>query len=478
MLTLGGYTLVSTAVLLIKNLAMGKTLFVVSDLHLGGADGFQICPAEGRERLVQFIDWVAGQKREGTEIQLVLNGDIVDLLAEEDESGGFSAFVVNEDKARRKLMRIVKECESVFAALRRFAAAGNRLTLLIGNHDVELSLPSVRRDFLSLFGEARIEYLYDNEAYSIGSVLIEHGNRYDAWNMVNHGELRQVRSKLSRSEMPRKFAAQPGSELVARVMNPVKKKFSFVDLLKPETGGVLPILAVLDPGLWREVSATMRQLVTTWYRGQFTEAGLPARADYVAASFPDKEAVAHNQELPESLCAGLDAADAVLAEVLPRSAQVSLAKDIAVAGLLKAFRSWRSKADITFSVEHEDEEYLKPAREHAKHFRVVVFGHTHLPKRIDLGGGALYLNTGTWADVMRIPAAVYGGDEVAGAQVLKLFLDDVEKNNITGFRRQIATFARIELDTDDQLMSADVLFFDDNGRVTPISTAGMCERLA
>ncbi len=456
---------------------MGKTLFVISDLHLGGAEGFQICPAEGRERLVRFIDWVAGQNREDTEIQLVLNGDIVDFLAEEDEAGGFSAFVVDEGKARRKLTRIAEEYEPVLAALRRFAAAGNQLTLLIGNHDLELSLPSVRRDFLALLGEARIEYIYDNEAYSIGPVLIEHGNRYDAWNMVNHGELRQVRSKLSRSETPSVFAAQPGSELVARVMNPVKKKFSFVDLLKPETGGVLPILAVLDPGLWREAGPAMRQRVTAWYRGRFTKEGLPERADYIAASFPDIVITTQSQELPENLRAGLDAADAALADSLLRGAQVSLTKDIAVAGLLKAFRSWRSKADITFSVEHEDDEYLKPAQVHAKHFRVVVFGHTHLPKRIDLGGGALYLNTGTWADVMRIPAAVYEGDEVAGAQALMRFLDDVEKNNITEFRRQISTFARIDLDADEQLKSADVLFFDDNGRTEPISTAGMCERL-
>lgn len=457
---------------------MKKTVFVISDLHLGGAEGFQICSAEGRGRLTQFIDWVAAQRCDDTEIQLVLNGDIVDFLAEEDEAGGFSAFVIDESKARRKLKRIEEECESVLAALRRFAAAGNKLTLLIGNHDVELSLPAVRRAFLSLLGEARIEFLYDNEAYSIGPVLIEHGNRYDAWNMVNHDELRQVRSQLSRAETPTTFAAQPGSELVARVMNPVKKKFSFVDLLKPETGGVVPILAVLDPGLWREAGTSMRQSVAAWYRGRFNEEGLPERSDYVAASFPDKVPSTQSHELPENLRAGLDAADATLADALPHNGQVGRAKDVAIAGLLKAFRSWRGKADLTFSVEHEDDEYLKPAREHAKHFRVVVFGHTHLAKRIDLGSDALYLNTGAWADVMRIPAVVYEGDEVAGAQALTRFLEDVEKNNIDGFRRQIATFACIELDVDEQLQSADVLFFDADGRTEPISTAGMWERLA
>lgn len=453
---------------------MGKTLFVISDLHLGGAEGFQMCPAAGRARLARFIDWVTAQKRDGAEIHLVLNGDIVDFLAEEDEAG-FTAFVVDEKKARRKLTRIAEECELVLAALRRFTATGNRLTLLIGNHDIELSLPAVRRHFLGLLGEGRIEYLYDNEAFAVGPVLIEHGNRYDGWNMVNHGELRQIRSRLSRGEKPGAFAAQPGSELVARVMNPVKKKFAFVDLLKPEGGAVVPILAVLDPGLWQEAGIAMRESAAAWYRGRFSEEGLPDRADYVAA---EKTSKAQIRPLPEYLRTVLDEADKAAADALPRGGQVGQTKDVAVALLLKKFRDWRRRADVTFGIEHEDEAYLKPARELAKRFRVVVFGHTHLAKRIDLGGGALYLNTGTWADVMRIPAAVYEGDEAAGVQALKRFLDDVEKNNIAGFRRQVATFARIELDGNEGLQSAGVFFFDDDGGTAPISNAGMRERLA
>ncbi|MFN0041082.1 MAG: metallophosphoesterase [Burkholderiales bacterium] len=453
---------------------MGKTLFVISDLHLGGAEGFQMCSSAGRARLARFIDWAASQKGNGVEPHLVLNGDIVDFLAEEDETG-FTAFVVDEKIARRKLTRIAEVCEEVFAAVRRFTAAGNRLTLLIGNHDVELSLPAVRRHFLGLFGDGRVEYLYDNEAFTVGPVLIEHGNRYDGWNMVNHGELRQIRSQLSRGEKPRVFSAQPGSELVARIMNPVKKQFAFVDLLKPETGGVLPILAVLNPGLWQEMGIAMRERAAAWYRGWFTEEGLPERADYVAAR---KGPITQAQLIPENLRTGFDEADKAAAEALPRGGQVGRVKDVAVGVLLKKFRDWRGKADLTFRVDYEDAEYLKPAREHAQLFRVVVFGHTHLAKRIDLGNGRLYLNTGTWADIMRIPAAVYEGDEGAGVQALTRFLDDVEKNNITGFRRQVATFARIDLDESEQLQSADVFFFDDNGHSERLSDAGIQERLA
>lgn len=458
---------------------MKRAIFVISDLHLGGAEGFQMCPSAGRERLARFVQWVCGQKQEGTELQLVLNGDIMDFLAEEDDAGGFSSFVVDERQALRKLTRIADMCEPILTALRHFVAAGNRLTLLIGNHDLELSLPAIRRHFLGLLGDGRIEYLYDNEAYTIGPVLIEHGNRYDGWNMVSHGELRQIRSQLSRSETPSPFAAQPGSELVAQVMNPIKKKYAFVDLLKPETGGVVPILAVLDPALWRGVGTAVRQGITAWYRGSFTEEGRPERADYVAGASSKAGPETRGQALPENLRTGLDAADAAASGALSSGGgYVSGVRDIATSALLKAFRAWRSKADIVFSVEHEEDEYLKPARAHAKNYRVVVFGHTHLAKRINLDGGTVYLNTGTWADVMRIPRAVYDGDEIAGEDALRRFLDDVENNRVTAYRRQVATFARVDLDADERLLKADVFFFDDDGGATPISTEGMQERLA
>lgn len=457
---------------------MQKSLFVISDLHLGGAAGFQLCSTAGRARLARFIDWVSDQKRADAEVHLVLNGDIVDFLAEMDEAGGYSAFVVDENRARRKLTRIADGCDPVFAALRHFTARSNRLTLLIGNHDVELCLPAVRGYFLGLLGEGRIEYLYDNEAYTVGPVLIEHGNRYDGWNMVNHGELRQIRSRLSRREAVREFSAQPGSELVARVMNPIKERFAFVDLLKPETGGVLPILAVLNPGLWQEAGTALRERAAAWYRGQFSSEGTPVRSDYVGAYAASQATAPRTDVLPEDLRNWFDAADTAAESALPSGGEVRGVRSIAVAVLLKAIRAWRGRADQTFSIEHEDDEYLIPARTLAMRFPVVIFGHTHLAKRIDLGNGALYLNAGTWADIMRMPSAVYDGDEAAGTEALKRFLDDVESNNIAGFRRQIATFARIELDANENIESADVYFFDDDARAVPISNAGMSERMA
>ena len=309
---------------------MDKTLFVISDLHLGGAEGFQMCSTEGRARLVRFIDWAVEQKRDGDELQLVLNGDIVDFLAEKDEAGGFSAFVIDEDKARRKLTRIAEGCEPVFAALRRFAIAGNWLTLLIGNHDVELSLPSVA-DFLSVLGEGHIEYLYDNEAYTIGPVLIEHGNRYDAWNMVNHGELRQVRSRLS-ARSTRQVLRTAGQRTRGACHEPGQNE---IHLRRPaqardwrrgtDLGGARP--RAVAGGGYRDA-----RRAAAWYRGQFKNEGAPERGDYVAAAASAQTATTEITVLPEGLRAWLDAADAAAADALPHSGEVGRLKVVAVAG--------------------------------------------------------------------------------------------------------------------------------------------------
>ncbi|HEX2447171.1 MAG TPA: metallophosphoesterase [Methyloceanibacter sp.] len=456
---------------------MATRVFVISDLHLGGGEGFQMCSAAGRARLARFIEWVAAQKQEVADLWLVLNGDVVDFLAETDDAGGFSAFNVDQAQAVRKLTRIAESCEDFFAALKKYVKTGAKLTVLLGNHDVELSLPAVRTEFLSRLGGGDVEFLYDNEAFSIGPVLIEHGNRYDDWNMVNHNQLREIRSRLSRREASRAFAAQPGSELVAQLMNPLKKKFAFVDLLKPETGAVVPILAVLNPTLWMKTAPALKRGVLAWHRGRFTEEGTPEQDDYVAGEVDSQ----HGQpvpDLPETLSKPFAEATALIADLPPASDEISFVDDVAIPALLEAFRRWRSSADLAFNINHEDGTYLEKAQILANRgFKVVIFGHTHHAKRIDLEGGAVYLNTGTWADLMRLPPSVYAGSQAEGAKALKEFLQRVKANDINAFRRQVATFARIDLDARRKLEHAGTYFFDADGKTSPISTQGVEARL-
>jgi len=87
-------------------------LYVISDLHLAGAKGFQIFGSTNE--LAAFIDWI--RDRPAAKIALVINGDTVDFLAE-NGSKYFDPHGANE-----KLDRIVRDdsFKPVFDALTQF----------------------------------------------------------------------------------------------------------------------------------------------------------------------------------------------------------------------------------------------------------------------------------------------------------------------------------------------------------------------
>jgi hypothetical protein len=76
------------------------------------------------------------------------------------------------------------------------------------------------------------------------SALIEHDNRFDTWNAVPHGALHRVRSQSRHADVTPVLPAA-GSRTVIDVLNPWKRRYSFIELLKPETASTLPIAAAL-----------------------------------------------------------------------------------------------------------------------------------------------------------------------------------------------------------------------------------------
>ena len=127
-------------------------LFVISDLHLGGrphtdsgAMGSQICQAY--PELTSFIDFVCEQATGPESVELVINGDIVDFLMEDDygDANAASPWISDESLVLEKLKLIIDRTRSgtpygPFDAMAALLAAGQNLTFLLGNHDVELSL--------------------------------------------------------------------------------------------------------------------------------------------------------------------------------------------------------------------------------------------------------------------------------------------------------------------------------------------------
>jgi UDP-2,3-diacylglucosamine pyrophosphatase LpxH len=446
-----------------------ESLFVISDLHLGGDTGFQMCTARGRRRLAAFIRAIPVQLTPGQQAHLVLAGDIVDFLAEKP----FAAFTSDDELATHKLARLMDHGDTadVWAALREFVSAGHALTLLLGNHDLELSLPGPRRLLHQTIGHRGVEFLYDNQAFIRGPVLIEHGNRYDDWNVVPHDSLRAVRSALSRREPPPPMRTVPGSELVVGVMNDLKRQYAFIDLLKPENEAAIPLLAVLEPALFRklkEVSRVARQAARTWIRRD--DSGAPEDRELIAARAegPESQRLREARELLGDSEEEIGAREHMQSWWHVYQAGQADERREQLRRLRKALQIYAHAQYETFAVDMESPRYRKPAEAlAARGFRVVVFGHTHLVKRVKLPGDALYLNTGTWAELMRIPDEVLS-NTAAGDSVLEAFVEALADNRLDPWRRLVPTFARIDLEG-DTLLSADVFVFEENGQVRTVS---------
>ncbi len=145
---------------------MKSRVLVISDLHLGGAPaskgqvGFQMCPPAGQQRLADFFDWAAGQARvEGpATLNLVLNGDIVDFLAEPDESGNFSALTTTKSWRAPSWKRCFARRTWCGKRLGAISLRAAKLILLLGNHDVELTLPirAAKADGQARCGQHRV----------------------------------------------------------------------------------------------------------------------------------------------------------------------------------------------------------------------------------------------------------------------------------------------------------------------------------
>jgi len=451
---------------------MDRTVFVISDLHIGG-DVDETNTSRGF-RLLTHVDvltaFVRGLAERTEHTELVINGDFVDFLAETDNDG-WLPFVFDADIAARRLTRIIERDKAFFQALRDLLTQGHQLTVLLGNHDVELALPEVRRTLerhLEVKPTSPFKFIYDGEAYTIGDAIVEHGNDYDEWNWVEHDKLLPIRKAQSCAiPLPNHdFKAPLGSQLVAKHMNPLKKSgYPWIDLLKPENETVIPLLLALDPGLRSQI----------WEINKLNRAaaGQAEKMQSLRVTVGDIAAQSEMTPSPDEfllreLSKVMSAQDArwFLDEVIKQEPPPSTSGDIASGGpskstllrlmiqnkdedfaqripiLRKAFAVLKGHA--TFSREKEtDARIERAARTHGKNgFKWVLFGHTHLAKNLKLDGYTTYLNTGTWADLIELPDHILGNDE-ASEVAFHSFIKDMASENYIKWVKFVPTYVRM-----------------------------------
>ena len=430
-----------------------EELQVVSDLHLGGKPGFQIFASTAE--LVWLIDSVAQSPAPGL-AALVVNGDFIDFLAEEPALG-FDA-----DGVLTKIDRVLADPSfaPVFAAFARLLATERRLLVInLGNHDIELALPWAREHLArALAGNnpaarARLLLVTDGTGFrcqvGTASVLCLHGNEVDSWNVTDHEKLRRIGRDTQLGLAPEPWMPNAGSQLVVEVMNQVKARYPFVDLLKPETEGVVPILAALNPQLLRKLQdltgiAQRKAVDQLRMRAGFLSADGDGSAN--AAGAAPAHGAAHDLPTVPSPPAfgasgllggtGRGADAAAPPDAPPGSAAALLARAEAAylqgvtpislvqgnaseqLGPLAAAWDWltgKPRAEVlrealefldkdrSFDPTAPDDTYKAIDALVSPDVDLVLTGHTHLERSLPRQrGGGHYFNSGTWARLMRI----------------------------------------------------------------------------
>jgi len=237
---------------------MGKkkdTLIVISDLHL--SDGFnEETKRYSREEdfffdneFKRFLECL--EKENQGNNHLIINGDLFDFL---QVNGDFAKRLEKEGKVKLdkkediyglgtephktvfKLQRIRDGHKTFFEALSDFLSKGNNLSIISGNHDIELFWEEVQKELINILSDkdsaikGRIKFYlwfyYDKE----NKIYIEHGSQYDNWNSFKF-----ILYPVMPPSESKKILLPFGSFFVRYFFNKVEDFNPFADNIKPSS---------------------------------------------------------------------------------------------------------------------------------------------------------------------------------------------------------------------------------------------------
>lgn len=436
-------------------------LYAVSDLHMGGRKSgdlnFQIF--NRGPRLAGFIDQVAAQRPQ-EDVALVLNGDIIDSLAEETVPGRYVA--LDADAALKLVQRVCEDPSfaMVWDALAKFVKLKQRhLVFVIGNHDIELALPIVEADIRQRLAggdaESNSRILFSTHGAGFGCVVgktrvfCTHGNELDLMNWVDYTLLGQLANAISagRAGSAGEWKPNGGTRVVIDVMNSVKREYPFVDLLKPSTTAIAGVLVALDRETFSKVDfgeafpilkeAFKGNSVTSHLLGEDGSISKAAPAQVVADIAIDqllgpnlreevmavrgaRPGASEDELLMEAAAAARGSRPSVSrpAGVPPgtlgaRELIANWFSNISkVEALRRALKDWM-KDDSTYTVDNKNDYTFKKMQDRVSDaVSFTITGHTHLARALPFPRGGYYYNCGTWIRLLRLTPEVLDNKEV------------------------------------------------------------------
>ena len=209
---------------------------VLSDLHLGtGVRRGHMNPFEDfshDERFAELLEYYDERYRGQAEIELILNGDIFDLL--KVKVGGIWPTEITDEIATEKLRQCLEGHPRFVRALREFLAKpARRMTFLPGNHDLDMWFSGPQQLFLRYIAPGaaadKVRFVTSSDTYYLPEgIQIRHGHQLERIHRVDYQNM--TRTRRDGSEV---LLLPWGSLWILEVMNPAKELRSHIDRVQP-----------------------------------------------------------------------------------------------------------------------------------------------------------------------------------------------------------------------------------------------------
>jgi UDP-2,3-diacylglucosamine pyrophosphatase LpxH len=324
---------------------------VVSDLHLGsGRRRGELNILEDffhDDRFSELLSHYDRQAGADTEVELILNGDIFDLLKIKIE--GKWPTEITDEIATEKLKQCLEGHPRFVNAVREFLSRPNRrVTYLPGNHDLDMWFPGPQELFrrYAAPGDAsdRVRFITSSDTYYLPEgIQIKHGHQLERIHRVDYD--RMVEKRRDGAEI---LALPWGTLWILEVMNPAKEERNYIDRIQP-LGRFLVAGLIFDPlfvlrFLWRSTVYFLKYRIFTLRAWRERIRMLPSRVK--------EEVIA---------LGGFDEAS------------------------VRALRKMRG-------------------------VHTLIVGHSHGPRYRRLPGNKLLVNTGTWMNMINLDIQYLGQD--------------------------------------------------------------------
>jgi len=380
----------------------GKFKIVVSDLHLSAGRAAEGNPLEdfGSDReFAAFLDKIVAESdHDGSEVELIVNGDAFEML----QVPNVEAFdptrlylpkqyhSSSEADSALKMAIVIAGHRPFLKALGRFiqAASPRRyVTFIKGNHDLNLHWCTVQdlvRQAMGATGAKASLLAFEERCVSREGIYVEHGNQYaEAVDRIEDME------EPHDHDRPGQLAIPPGSWFVMDVFNQVEREKYWIDGIKPITALVWYALA-FDFGFAAKAIATLiRALPGIVKEGvldvQDPRAALVQRLEDSA----EVEGLADRYEIDKVFRTQFNAA---VASILSPPPELPGADAVPLTAVLDpVMMGDQIRARVNSSL------YRIAARRAAEEgVKLVTFGHTHDASVEPLPEGGAYINSGTW----------------------------------------------------------------------------------